>query len=132
MAISLNKGHRVKLDHVDVFADGVAIKQPGAECFNICRALCDGILLVNNAATSAAVKDVFNETRAILEPAGAVALAGARDYLQTRPDIQAGILFTFLYISLPLSPSPCSPFPTGPTPLLTCLSLSFRLFPALQ
>ena len=88
MAISLKKGHRVKLEHVDVFADGVAIKQPGAECFNLCRELCDGILLVNNASTSAAVKDVFNETRAILEPAGAVALAGARDYLQTRPHIK--------------------------------------------
>lgn len=88
MAISLNKGHRVKLEHVDVFADGVAIKQPGAECFNVCREHCDGILLVNNASTSAAVKDVFNETRAILEPAGAVALAGARDYLQTRPHIK--------------------------------------------
>ncbi|KAL0049357.1 hypothetical protein WJX82_000351 [Trebouxia sp. C0006] len=62
MAISLKKGHRVKLEHVDVFADGVAIKQP--------------------------VKNVFNETRAILEPAGAVALAGARDYLQTRPHIK--------------------------------------------
>lgn len=92
MAISLKKGHRVKLEHVDVFADGVAIKQPGAECFNICRALCDGILLVNNAATSAAVKDVFNETRAILEPAGAVALAGARDYLQARPHIKVNVL----------------------------------------
>ena len=88
MAISLNKGHRVKLEHVDVFADGVAIKQPGAECFNVCREHCDGILLVNNASTSAAVKDVFNETRAILEPAGAVALAGARDYLRTRPHIK--------------------------------------------
>jgi len=88
MAISLKKGHRVKLEHVDVFADGVAIKQPGAECFNLCRELCDGILLVSNASTSAAVKDVFNETRAILEPAGAVALAGARDYLQTRPHIK--------------------------------------------
>lgn len=112
MAISLNRGHRVKLEHVDVFADGVAIKQPGAECFNICRALCDGILLVNNAATSAAVKDVFNETRAILEPAGAVALAGARDYLQTRPHIKVSTshchhmnMRKLLYIILSVSPT---------------------------
>ncbi|KAK9806307.1 hypothetical protein WJX72_009564 [[Myrmecia] bisecta] len=88
MAISLKQGHRVKLSSIDVFADGVAIKQPGAECFRICRELVDGILLVDNAATSAAVKDVFNETRSILEPAGAVSVAGVKAYLKARPDIK--------------------------------------------
>jgi threonine dehydratase len=56
--------------------------QVGAETFRLCRELCDGVLLVDNAAISAAIKDVFNETRSILEPAGAVAVAGAKAWLK--------------------------------------------------
>eukprot|EP00882_Tetradesmus_deserticola_P028264 GHRQ01031478.1.p2 GENE.GHRQ01031478.1~~GHRQ01031478.1.p2 ORF type:complete len:104 (-),score=16.16 GHRQ01031478.1:127-438(-) len=56
--------------------------QVGAETFRLCRQLCDGVLLVDNAAISAAIKDVFNETRSILEPAGAVAVAGAKAFLK--------------------------------------------------
>jgi threonine dehydratase len=51
------------------------------ETFRICRDLVDGVVLVDNSAISAAIKDVFNETRSILEPAGAVAVAGAKAYL---------------------------------------------------
>lgn len=54
----------------------------GAECFRLCRQLVDGVVLVDNAATSAAIRDVFNETRSILEPAGAVGVAGAKAYLK--------------------------------------------------
>jgi hypothetical protein len=53
----------------------------GAETFRLCRGLVDGVVLVDNAAISAAIKDVFNETRSILEPAGAVAVAGAKAWL---------------------------------------------------
>ena len=81
MAISLQKGQRVTLSKVDAFADGVAVKQVGAETFRLCQQLVDGIVLVDNRAISAAIKDVFNETRSILEPAGAVAVAGAKAYL---------------------------------------------------
>ncbi|DBA83534.1 hypothetical protein WJX79_001038 [Trebouxia sp. C0005] len=81
MAISLQKGQRVTLSKVDAFADGVAVKQVGAETFRLCQQLVDGIALVDNRAISAAIKDVFNETRSILEPAGAVAVAGAKAYL---------------------------------------------------
>ncbi|CAK0786451.1 hypothetical protein CVIRNUC_009664 [Coccomyxa viridis] len=88
MAISLKTGKRVSLDNIDVFADGVAIKEPGAECFRLLRQFLDGVLLVDNAAISAAIKDVFNETRTILEPAGAVAVAGVKAYLKARPNIQ--------------------------------------------
>ncbi|KAK9839301.1 hypothetical protein WJX81_006777 [Elliptochloris bilobata] len=88
MAISLKHGERVSLEQIDVFADGVAIKRAGAECFHLCRDLLDGILMVDNAAISAAIKDVFLETRTILEPAGAVAVAGAKAYLAARPDIK--------------------------------------------
>lgn len=84
MAISLQRGQRVTLSKVDAFADGVAVKQVGAETFRLCQQLLDGILLVDNRAISAAIKDVFNETRSILEPAGAVAVAGAKAYLQKR------------------------------------------------
>lgn len=82
MAQSLARGERVALSKVDVFADGVAVKYVGAECFRICRELLDGVVLVDNAAISTAIKDVFNETRSILEPSGAVAVAGAKAYLK--------------------------------------------------
>ncbi|KAL4440476.1 hypothetical protein ABPG75_003477 [Micractinium tetrahymenae] len=82
MAQSLVRGERVTLSKVDAFADGVAIKLPGAEPFRLCRELLDGVTLVDNSAISTAIKDVFNETRTILEPAGAVAVAGAKAFLQ--------------------------------------------------
>ncbi|KAL3161440.1 hypothetical protein ABBQ32_010326 [Trebouxia sp. C0010 RCD-2024] len=82
MAISLHRGQRVTLSKVDAFADGVAVKQVGAETFRLCQQLVDGVVLVDNRAISAAIKDVFNETRSILEPAGAVAVAGAKAYLK--------------------------------------------------
>ncbi|KAG2434973.1 hypothetical protein HYH02_011972 [Chlamydomonas schloesseri] len=82
MAISLARGERVALSRVDAFADGVAVKQVGQETFRLCRELVDGIVLVDNSAVSAAIKDVFNETRSILEPAGALAVAGAKAWLK--------------------------------------------------
>lgn len=81
MTQSLVRGSRVQLSKVDAFADGVAIKVPGAESFRLCRELLDGVVLVDNSAISTAIKDVFNDSRTILEPAGAVALAGAKAYL---------------------------------------------------
>ncbi|EFJ50298.1 hypothetical protein VOLCADRAFT_88765 [Volvox carteri f. nagariensis] len=82
MAASLARGERVVLSRVDAFADGVAVKQVGQETFRLCRGLVDGVVLVSNAAVSAAIKDVFNETRSILEPAGALAVAGAKAWLK--------------------------------------------------
>ena len=81
MAQSLAIGERVTLSRVDTFADGVAVKQVGQETFRLCRELVDGVILVSNAATSAAIKDVFNESRSLLEPSGAIAVAGAKDYV---------------------------------------------------
>ncbi|KAI5059916.1 hypothetical protein GOP47_0024336 [Adiantum capillus-veneris] len=80
MALSLHHGERVMLDHVGGFADGVAVKCVGEETFNICSKLVDGIVLVNRDSICAAIKDVFEEKRSILEPAGALALAGAKAY----------------------------------------------------
>ena len=77
MAMSLAKGELTTLARVDAFADGVAVKRVGAETFRLCQALLDGIVLVSNAEISGAIKEIFNDTRSIVEPAGAVAVAGA-------------------------------------------------------
>jgi threonine dehydratase len=67
--------------------------QVGAESFRLCRDLLDGVLLVDNAAISAAIKDVFNETRSILEPAGAVGVAGAKAWLKHNGHQVKGVRF---------------------------------------
>ncbi len=82
MARSLAAGRRVKLAHVGLFADGVAVKQVGAETFRIARALVDEMVLVDTDATCAALKDVFEDTRSILEPAGALAVAGVKAWVE--------------------------------------------------
>ena len=78
---SLEAGRRVKLDQVGLFADGVAVKQVGKETFRLCRELVDEVIRVDTDAMCAAIKDVFEDTRAILEPAGALAIAGAKAYV---------------------------------------------------
>ncbi len=75
---SLKVGRRVKLAQVGLFADGVAVKQVGKETFRLCRTLVDEVIRVDTDAMCAAIKDVFEDTRAILEPAGALAIAGAK------------------------------------------------------
>ncbi|HEY0337614.1 MAG TPA: threonine ammonia-lyase, biosynthetic [Burkholderiales bacterium] len=79
---SLKERRRVKLDHVGLFADGVAVKQVGSETFRLCSQLVDKIVLVDTDAMCAAIKDVFEDTRAILEPAGALAIAGLKAYVE--------------------------------------------------
>ncbi|KAF2940972.1 hypothetical protein DAI22_03g313300 [Oryza sativa Japonica Group] len=80
MALSLCHGQRVMLEQVGGFADGVAVKVVGEETFRLCRELVDGIVLVSRDAICASIKDMFEEKRSILEPAGALALAGAEAY----------------------------------------------------
>ncbi|CAG0124853.1 threonine dehydratase [Rhodocyclaceae bacterium] len=77
---SLKTKRRATLEHVGLFADGVAVKQVGQETFRLCRELVDEVILVDTDATCAAIKDVFEDTRSILEPAGALAIAGAKLY----------------------------------------------------
>ncbi|HEV8517053.1 MAG TPA: threonine ammonia-lyase, biosynthetic [Burkholderiales bacterium] len=81
---SLKAGRRIKLDQVGLFADGVAVKQVGKETFRICRDLVDEVILVDTAAICAAIKDVFEDTRAVLEPAGALAIAGAKAWVERK------------------------------------------------
>ncbi len=78
MARSLAAGKRVRLDTVGLFADGAAVKYVGAETFRLCQEYVDEVVLVDTDAICAAIKDVFEDTRSILEPAGALAVAGAK------------------------------------------------------
>jgi threonine dehydratase len=82
MSRSLAAGHRVKLTQVGLFADGVAVKEVGVETFRLCQEYVDEVLLVNTDDICAAIKDVFEDTRSILEPAGALAIAGAKAYVE--------------------------------------------------
>jgi len=79
---SLKAGRRVKLAQVGLFADGVAVKEVGKETFRLCRELVDRVIRVNTDAICAAIKDVFEETRVVLEPAGALAIAGVKAYVE--------------------------------------------------
>jgi threonine dehydratase len=82
MRRSLEAGRRVVLDHVGIFADGVAVRQVGEHTFALCRQHLDGVLTVSVDEICAAIVDVFQDTRAVLEPAGAVALAGLKRALR--------------------------------------------------
>jgi len=82
MARSLKAGKRIKLDHVGLFADGVAVKEVGRETFRLCRSLVDEMVLADTDEMCAAIKDVFEDTRVVLEPAGALAVAGAKAWVE--------------------------------------------------
>jgi threonine dehydratase len=91
MSQSLKAGKRIRLPQVGLFADGVAVREVGEETFRLCQQYVDDILLVDTDATCAAIKDVFEDTRSILEPAGALAIAGAKAYVE-REKIQGQTL----------------------------------------
>jgi threonine dehydratase len=87
MTESLKKGERIMLDQVGLFADGAAVKQVGINTFELCQQYVDEMIVVDNDAICAAIKDVFEDTRSILEPAGALAVAGLKAYV-LRENIQ--------------------------------------------
>ncbi len=80
MLRSVKGGRRVTLNDVGLFSDGTAVKQVGLETFKLAREFVDDYVLVDTDAICAAIKDVFQDTRSVLEPAGALALAGAKRY----------------------------------------------------
>jgi threonine dehydratase len=80
MARSLKAKKRVTLNDVGLFSDGTAVKLAGEETFRVCKQFVDEVVLVDTDAVCAAIKDVFQDTRSILEPAGALAVAGAKLY----------------------------------------------------
>ena len=78
---SLRAGRRVTLERVGIFADGVAVKRVGEETFRLARRYVDEIVLATTDEICAAIQDVFEDTRAILEPAGALAVAGMKRWI---------------------------------------------------
>ena len=82
MRRSVDEGKRVTLKEVGIFSDGTAVKQVGKETFRLVKNLVDDIVLVDTDAICAAIKDVFQDTRSILEPSGALALAGLKAYVE--------------------------------------------------
>jgi threonine dehydratase len=82
MARSLRAGRRVTLPHAGLFADGVAVKRVGRETFRLARKVVDEIVVVDTDELCAAIKDVFEDTRSIVEPSGALGVAGAKRYVE--------------------------------------------------
>jgi threonine dehydratase len=82
MARSLKAGQRVTLADVGLFSDGTAVRLVGEETFRIAKEVVDDIIIVDTDAVCAAIQDVFQDTRSILEPAGALAVAGAKAYVE--------------------------------------------------
>ncbi|MEO8223898.1 MAG: threonine ammonia-lyase, biosynthetic [Gammaproteobacteria bacterium] len=81
MHSALAAGHPVRLERVGIFVDGVAVREAGSETFRICSEVVDEIILVTNDEICAAIRDVFEDTRAVMEPAGALAVAGLKRYV---------------------------------------------------
>jgi threonine dehydratase len=84
MTRSVQAGRRVELNDVGLFSDGTAVKKVGEETFRLARQHVDEFMLVDTDAVCAAIKDVFQDTRSILEPAGALGVAAAKQYVQAR------------------------------------------------
>ena len=84
MARALESDERVCLKQVGLFADGAAVRQVGEETFRLARDCVDEVILVSIDEICAAIKDIFEETRVLVEPAGALAVAGIKRYVQTR------------------------------------------------
>lgn len=85
MVQSLAQKRRVVLKDVGLFADGAAVKTVGEETFRLCSEVVDEVIQVTTDETCAAIKDVFEDTRSIVEPAGALALAGLKKYVAANP-----------------------------------------------
>jgi len=78
---SLKAKKRVTLDRVGIFADGVAVRRVGEEPFKICQNVVDEVILVNTDETCSAIQDIFEDTRTVVEPAGALSIAGIKKYV---------------------------------------------------
>ena len=81
MRDSIAAGEPVTLEHVGIFADGVAVRRVGDETFRLCRKYVDEIITVDTDHMCAAIQDIFEDTRSIVEPAGGLAVAGAKKYV---------------------------------------------------
>ncbi|NTS75851.1 threonine ammonia-lyase, biosynthetic [Catenovulum sp. SM1970] len=93
---AFEKGEQTTLDKVGIFADGVAVRRIGAETLRLCQQYVDEVITVSSDEICAAIKDIFDDTRAIAEPAGAISVAGIKKWLADNPQTErqqlAGIL----------------------------------------
>ncbi len=85
MARSLAAGHRVRLEHVGLFAEGVAVRRWARTAFLLAQQVVDEVVIVSNDEICAAIKDVFDDTRTVMEPAGALSVAGLKRWLGEHP-----------------------------------------------
>jgi threonine dehydratase len=92
MQAALAAGRPVRLDRVGLFADGVAVRQVGEHTFRIARECVDEIVTVDTDETCAAIQDIFEDTRTVVEPAGALAVAGIKRWLVANPGAAPGAL----------------------------------------
>lgn len=81
---SLQAGRRVSLDFVGIFADGVAVREVGRLTFDLCRRFVDEIVRVDTDELCGAIKNIYQSTRSIVEPAGALGMAGLKKYVRER------------------------------------------------
>ncbi len=86
MMAAIRNGAPIELDSVGIFADGVAVRKVGQHTFTICNEFLDDIITVSTDATCAAIRDIFEDTRTVVEPAGALAVAGARQWAAEQPE----------------------------------------------
>jgi threonine dehydratase len=93
MRDSLAAGTPITLDHVGIFADGVAVRKVGDETFQLCQKFVDEIMTVDTDQACAAIRDIFEDTRSIVEPAGALAVAGMKKYIDSN-EIEGQTLVT--------------------------------------
>ena len=111
---ALAAGERVVLEQVGTFADGVAVKQIGAEPFRIARECVDEVVLVSTDEICAAIKDIFEDTRSIAEPAGALAVAGLKRYVE-REGLADGQRFTAVVSGATSTSTASATSPSGPS-----------------
>lgn len=89
---SVQSGHRITLPRVGIFADGVAVRQVGALTLPLCQRYVDEIVRVDHDEICAAIRDGFNDTRALFEPAGALAIAGLKRWAMDNTDSQGALV----------------------------------------
>ena len=94
LAQALEAGRPVRLDHAGVFADGVAVRQVGELPFRLCRGAVDEVVRVGTDEICAAIKDVFTENRTVLEPSGALSVAGLRRWGEGRAGLDLAAILS--------------------------------------
>ncbi len=88
---ALHAGKPIELTETGLFSDGTSVRLVGKEPFRLCQKYVDDFVLVTNDEICAAIKDVFEDTRSILEPAGALGIAGCKKYLTNNPQLKNGV-----------------------------------------